>query len=87
MIKIYYIIESEKKNKNGHVSHLMRKDLDGTLFEVSVKTGKEIRNWHCYWTLEEYLKNGWKLVDPKDAVFTGGWRRPFLDYLIENELV
>lgn len=83
----YYIIESIKKNKNGHISHLMKEDNDGKLIEISPKTGREIQNWHCYWSLEEYLENGWKLVDLKHATFVGGFIFRFLDYLEEKGLI
>lgn len=86
-MKKYYIIESMKENKNGHVSHLMVEGEDKILYEVSPKTGKILRK-QDYWKLEDYL-NVWnyKLVELKDATFTGGWKFMFLDYLEENNLI
>lgn len=85
----YYIIESTRKNKNGHVSHLMVEKEDGILYEVSLQSGKVLNNSQFgYWKLEDYL-NIWdyKLVDLKDATFVGSYRRPFLDYLEEKGLI
>ena len=83
----YYIIESTKKNKNGHISHLMLEDSDGILIELSPKTGTPLKMEHSYWTLKEYINDGWKLVDLKNATFVGGWRFRFLDYLEEKGLI
>lgn len=85
----YYIIESTKKNKNGHVSHLMKEDENGILYEVSLQTGRILNNYQFgYWKLEDYLNIwGYKLVSLRDATFVGSWRRPFLDYLEENGLI
>jgi hypothetical protein len=86
-MKKYYIIQSTKTNKNGHVSHLMVEKEDGVLYELSPKTGRELQSWHCYWTLEEYLENEWEVVELRKAIFTGGWRFPFIDYLEEKGLI
>ena len=85
----YYIIESTKKNKNGHVSHLMVEKEDKILYEVSLQTGKILNNYQFgYWTLEELLNIwGYKLVDLNHATFVGSWRRSFLDYLEEKGLI
>ena len=84
----YYIIESTKKNKNGHVSHLMVDSGDGILYEISIKTGKRLNNNLGYWSLEDLINIcNYKLVDLKDATFVGGWRRDFLDLLEEKGLI
>lgn len=87
-MKKYYIIESTKANKNGHVSHLVKvKNPGDWIEEVSIQTGRVLRKNYFCGTLEQYLEWGYKIVDAKDATFTGGWRRSFLDYLMENNLI
>lgn len=86
-MKKYYIIQSTKTNKNGHVSHLMVEKEDGVLYELSPKTGKELSR-QDFWRLEDYI-NIWnyKEVELKDAIFTGGYSFPFIDYLEEKGLI
>lgn len=86
-MKRFYIIESMKKNKNGHVSHLMVEKEDGVLYEVSPRTGKLLSK-QDYWRLEDYLKIwNYKVVNSKEAMFTGALFFPFFDYLKENNLI
>lgn len=86
-MKKYYIIESMKARKSGHVSHLMVEGNDGVLYEISPKTGKLLAK-QDYWKLEDYL-NIWnyKIVEKKDATFTGALYFPFVDYLEEKGLI
>lgn len=86
-MKKYYIIQSTKPNKSGHVSHLMVEKEDGVLYELSPKTGKELSR-QDFWRLEDYINIwGYKEVELKNAIFTGGWRYRFLDYLEEKGLI
>jgi hypothetical protein len=86
-MKKYYIIESTKPNKNGHVSHIMVERSDGCLYELSPKTGKMLSKQN-YLKLDDYINVwGYKLVDVKNATFTGALYFPFIDYLKDNNLI
>lgn len=82
----YYIIESTKENKNGHISHLMIEDVDKVLIEISPRTGRIIKI-DRYWTIKKYLENNWKIVDLNNSHFVGSWRFRFLDLLEEKGLI
>ena len=82
-MKRFYIMESTKANKNGHVSHLFVLKADGVLYEISPLTGKEFRH-QDYHTLKDMEYWGWKIVKPEDAQFVGACYFPFFDYIKDN---
>lgn len=85
-MKKFYIIQSTKKNKNGHVSHLMVVDAEGELCEISPRTGKKIHSDFCPMKPEELERWGYEIINPRKAMFTGAMFYPFFDYLVENYL-
>lgn len=79
------VVISNKPRKNGHNVHLLRKDLRrNEWYEVSPKTGKELRNYYyCWWDIESWIEDGsYRLVDVKKEVINNNWRDWFLTELI-----
>ena len=83
-MKKYLYIESEKLNKNGHVTHIMYyNEKNNTYAEVSAKTGKPLS-----YTSGLQLDNldGYKIINPltSHVNLVGGISFPFHDLLLDN---
>ena len=82
------VVVSNKPRRNGHEAHLLRKDLrSGDYYEISKKTGKEIKNYYCWWQIEDWIKDGsYRLIDLKNGKlndFSWFWKDWFFTELIE----
>ena len=80
------VVVSNKKRKDGHIVHLLRKDIRrNEWYEISKKTGKEIRNYYCWWQVEDWIEEGsYRKIDIKnESVNNYFWRDWFLMELID----
>ncbi len=79
----FIFVESNKKNKNGHVSHLL-KWAGGYYKEISLSTGRDLR-YGLYFDDEDMIERyGYKILDvKKDRVTLVGYNTRFADRVIE----
>lgn len=80
------IVVSNAPRKNGHSAHVVRKDLRlNEWYEVSQKTGRELRNYHYGWyDIENWIERGlYREVDVKNESVSYGWKDYFIQELID----
>jgi len=79
------VVISRKPRKSGHIAHLLRKDeRKNEWYEISTKTGREIRNYVCWWQIEDWIRDGeYKEIDIKKEAVNCFWKEWFLMELID----
>jgi hypothetical protein len=59
----FLFIESTKKNRNGHVSHLLKLNKNNYYEEVSLATGKGLRYGLYFDNIEQIIDYEYKILD------------------------
>lgn len=77
------VVISRKPRKSGHIAHVLRKDERRNVwYEVSAKTGREIKSYVCWW--EDWIRDGeYKKIDIKNEGVNCFWKDWFLMELID----